>query len=288
MARRDAASDDADADAADDDAMDVSDFARGGAKGKHASTSASSHPHHLHHATPDETRRSLRSHRKHGGSASAEEIVGVSRPASPAIDAVVLRRIEQDVNKLVRRRAERARSRARTRKRDSTHEDIPLEAEARGTVVHTPMIATGGGGRKGSFASVAYADEEEEEEEEDDDGGTSASAFTSPPGSIAGSVASERERATMPAGAGGAALPPRAPPPPPPTHPAQGQGQGVTPDSLRYMEVMSRYLSTRGVHGSLLDELREEKSALTRLGAFYLTLVPIRPRSRDERRFLRT
>lgn len=229
------------------------------------------------HATPkDEQRRNLRALRK------GKDVEPEPEPAhhSPAVDPLVMRKIQTDLDKLARRKNERERSRRRVRAREEKDSDrgasrltgagvnerivrvvsdasptrpprtiqsmrkdetntayeTPVSGDRPtrgGSTPHQQSHVVGSGSRRGSFVGVAYA-----ADSEDDDAGCNGSA---PSGGKDGTY---RER--WPGSS-------RAPTPP------LGAKAGETPDSLRYMEVMSRYLSTRGVHASLLDELEEDR-----------------------------
>jgi len=232
------------------------------------------------HATPkDEQRRNLRALRK---LKDAEPEPEPPAHHSPAVDPLVMRKIQTDLDKLARRKNERERSRRRVRAREEKDSDRGASrltgAGVNERIVRTPLVVSGvdaetstptasmrkdavgntayetpstrdahasrgershkaqspfagSGSRRGSFVGVAYALDSEDEET---------------PGSAPFETARDRERWT--------ASSPRLPTPPP-----FAKISGETPDSLRYMEVMSRYLSTRGVHASLLDELEEDR-----------------------------
>ena len=232
------------------------------------------------HATPkDEQRRNLRALRK---LKDAEPEPEPPAHHSPAVDPLVMRKIQTDLDKLARRKNERERSRRRVRAREEKDSDRGASrltgAGVNERIVRTPLVVSGvdaetstptasmrkdavgntayetpstrdahasrgershkaqspfagSGSRRGSFVGVAYALDSEDEET---------------PGSAPFETARDRERWT--------ASSPRLPTPPP-----FAKTSGETPDSLRYMEVMSRYLSTRGVHASLLDELEEDR-----------------------------
>ena len=218
------------------------------------------HPGSMQSTPRDDTRRNMRALRK-----SKDPEVGVSEEPVSQVDPVVMRKIQGDLDKLARRNRERERSKRRGKAREDKDID---RAASRMTgagvgekIIHTPLAGAldamgappfsrsdtngslhhgsslGGSSKRGSFVGVAYGNSSEDDNEDD-----------------RVSIGSHEKGAR--GSSGGIAVSPRAPTPPP--FGASSASVGETPDSLRYMEVMSRYLSTRGVYGSLLDELEEE------------------------------
>ena len=193
----------------------------------------------------DDTRRNMRALRKSKESEVAlsalEDKTHVTSNAL-AVDPVVMRKIQNDLDKLARRKNERERSKRRGRAREEKDVEKNVASRIGGKVIHAPLANAAvdtsgispshtpsyGSSRRGSFMGVASGFDSE-----DDD---------------TGSVASQSEKGNM------RLTSPRARTPL--LH--QTQTPGETPDSLRYMEVMSRYLSNRGVYVSLLDELEEQ------------------------------
>lgn len=230
---------------------------------------------------PGSTSHTPRSRSGSRGRLTAES-GGEVRSESPGLgglvvqDKEVLRQIERDLAQLARKQAEKHRSKQRREQRDA--KDLERSASrltgagAAGNVLHTPLAAavsqggirehvsggnpTGGCGlgggwssKRGSFTSVTYSGASSDD---DGDGASVASGSKSTPHEREREAAEEdaiitaiwRRRNSQHSlavghGGGGVSTP----------------GGGGVPDSLRYIEVMSRYLSKRGVHASLLDEL---------------------------------
>ena len=209
---------------------------------------------------------------------------------APAVDPQVMRKIQSDLDKLARKKNERERAKQRRGAREAKDHDRSASrlsgAGVRENILHTPLATVSPAGaaharrgsadldafgapsaassKRGSFASVAYSGGAGSSDEEDGGwtpGGGSGNGNGA--GAGAGAGAGNRNRNGGARGGLDASAAAdeeatftnlvtrrRAP---------REDGGGGKPaevaDSLRYMEVMSRYLSNRGVHGSLLDEL---------------------------------
>ena len=266
----------------------------------------SGHPGGASHQTPrDETRRNMRALRKGGGGREDDTSTPRSRSRSrsrraglrgrgdvpedlepspaPAVDPQVMRKIQSDLDKLARKKNERERAKQRRGAREAKDHDRSASRLSGEDILHTPRAAVSPAGapharrggadldalgvpsaatsKRGSFASFAYSGGAGSSDEED--GGWTPGGGPGPgPGPEseprpASENRNRNEEATF------TALVTRRPP----REDGGGKPTEVA-DSLRYMEVMSRYLSNRGVHGSLLDELEGTRDGTrTRAGA---------------------
>ena len=197
--------------------------------------------------------------------------------ASPAVDPAVMRKIQKDLDRIARKENERERAKRRRGAKDAKDVDRSASrltgAGVGEAIVHVPLssVAAGWGppqghhadgsgpgmtphlwgshSKRGSFASVAYSGGTGSSDEDD-------AASLASGGSRANLTRHERRRSNEEAFfADVMGRRRRDSASAPPTAPVSGTSGAEVADSLRYMEVMSRYLAARGVHGSLLDEL---------------------------------
>jgi hypothetical protein len=188
------------------------------------------------------------------------------------MDPAVLRQIEKDLNKLARRRNERERAKWRKDQKDAKDSDRATSrfSGANKRIVHVPLATAGAlherrgsfgawagvttghpgdptlrGPKRGSFASVAFGVGSSDEEDHASDA----------PGSTARSTASEELEEEMFASimrrrsSAGRVRKEDLPK-------DQARADEVDPKSVMdYMAVMSEFLSSKGVHGSLLEDM---------------------------------
>ena len=192
-------------------------------------------------------------------------------PGYANMDPAVLRQIEKDLNKLARRRNERERAKWRKDQKDAKDSDRATSrfSGANKRIVHVPLATAGAlherrgsfgaglgsprgtpgtplsGSKRGSFASVAFGVGSSDEEDHASDA----------PGSTARSTASEEMEEEMFASimrrrsSAGRVTKEDLPK-------DQARADEVDPKSVMdYMAVMSEFLSSKGVHGSLLEDM---------------------------------
>lgn len=194
-------------------------------------------------------------------------------PGYANMDPAVLRQIEKDLNKLARRRNERERAKKRKDQKEAKDSDRAQSrfSGANRRIVHTPLAAAhherrgsfgGGAGtgdrgtpgtplsgsKRGSFASVAFGVGSSDDEDHASD----------VPGSRARSTASEELEDEMFSSiirrrsSAGAVRKEDLPK-------DHSRADERDPKSVMdYMAVMSEFLSSKGVHGSLLEDMQTE------------------------------
>ena len=194
-------------------------------------------------------------------------------PGYANMDPAVLRQIEKDLNKLARRRNERERAKKRKDQKELKDSDRAQSrfSGANRRIVHTPLAAAhherrgsfgGGAGtgdrgtpgtplsgsKRGSFASVAFGVGSSDDEDHASD----------VPGSRARSTAGEELEDEMFSSIirrrSSAGMVRKEDLPKDHSRPDERDPKSV----MDYMAVMSEFLSSKGVHGSLLEDMQTE------------------------------